>query len=37
MVNGLTLSQDAVQHEDNCVVNFGGKTKNSAYWCAQQS
>ena len=27
MVNGLILPQNALQHGDNCVVNFGAKLK----------
>ena len=37
MVNGLKLSQNAMQHKDNCVVNFWRENKNTANWCAQQS
>ena len=37
MVNGYILPQNAMQHDDNCVVNFGGENKNSVNWCAQQS
>ena len=37
MVNESTLSQNAVQHDRSCVVNFWREYKNSAYWCAKQS
>ena len=36
MVN-KTLPQNAMQHDDICVVNFLLENKNSANWCAQQS
>ena len=37
MVNGYILPQNALQHDDNCIVNFWLGTKNSANWCVQQS
>ena len=37
MVNGYTLPQNAMQHDDCCVVNFWRVNKNSANWCVQQS
>ena len=37
MVNGQTLPQNAMQHDDSCVVNFWRVNKISANWCAQQS
>ena len=36
-MNESTLSQNAVQHDRSCVVNFWREYKNSAYWCAKQS
>ena len=27
MVNGYILSQKALQHDNNCIVNFGAKLK----------
>ena len=37
MVKRVNITQKALQHGDNCVVNFWHETKNIANWCAQQS
>ena len=34
---GKHYPQNAMQHEDSCIVNFWHVNKNSANWCAQQS
>ena len=37
MVKRVNITQKALQHGHNCVVNFWRETKNSANWCAPQS
>ena len=37
MVNGYILPQNAMQHDDSCIVNFWREYEISANWCAQQS
>ena len=37
MVNGKTLTQNAIQNDDSCIVNFWWQIKTTANWCAEQS